>query len=67
LLKNGEMLSNSFVTIQNLEFSIFKEHIPKVQINLLMKSMWWKWVNSNLIKNTELNLQTTLGEQYIKN
>lgn len=67
LLKNNEMLSNSFVTVQNLKFSIFKEHIPKVQINLLLKPMWWKWVNSNLIKNTELNLQTTLSEQYIKN
>lgn len=67
LLKNGEMLSNSFVTIKNLEFSIFKELVPKVQINILMKPMWWKWVNSNLIENTELNLQTTLGEQYIKN
>ncbi len=67
ILKNLEMLSNSFVTIQNLEFSIFKDHIPKVQINLLIKPIWWKWINSNLIKNTELNLQTTLGEQYIKN
>ncbi len=67
LLKNGKMLSNSSVTIKKLEFSVFKEHIPKVQINLLMKPMWWKWVNSNLIENTELNLQTTLGEQYIKN
>ena len=67
LLKNWQMLSNSSVAIKNLEFSIFNEHIPKVQINLLMKPMWWKWVNSNLIQNTELNLQTTLGEQYIKN
>jgi len=67
LLKNGEMLSNSFVTIKNLEFGIFKELVPKVKINILMKPMLWKWVNSNLIENTELNLQTTLSEQYIKN
>lgn len=66
LLKNWEILSNSLVTINNLEFSIFKEHTPKVQINIYMKPMAWKWVNSNLIKNSELNLQTTLSETYFK-
>jgi hypothetical protein len=67
ILKNWQILSNSFVTINNLEFTIIKEHIPKVQINMLLKPMFSKWVNPNLIKNSELNLQTTLSEEYLKN
>jgi hypothetical protein len=67
ILKNWQILSNSFVTIYNLEFTIINEHIPKIQINILIKPTLWKWVNTNLIKNSELNLQTTLSEEYIKN
>lgn len=67
ILKNWQILSNSFVTINYLEFSIVNEHTPKLQINMLIKPMFWKWINSNLIKNTELNLQTTLSEAYFKN
>jgi len=67
ILKNWQILSNSFVTIYNLEFTIIKEHIPKIQINMLIKPTLWKWVNTNLIKDSELNLQTTLSEEYIKN
>lgn len=67
ILKNGQILSNSYVTINNLEFSIFKEHIAKVQINILMKPMVGKWINSNLTWSWELNLQTTLSDDYLKN
>ncbi len=66
IVKNWELLSNSSVKIDSLEFSIFSEHIPKVQINLLIKPMTGKWVKSNLIKNNEINIQTTLSERYLK-
>lgn len=65
-LEDPAMLSNSSVKIENLEFSIFSEHIPKVQINLFMRPMIWKWVKVDLIKNNELNIQTTLSERYLK-
>lgn len=67
VVKNWEILSNSSVKITNLNFTIFSEHIPKVQINFLMKPMLGKWVKSNLIKNNEINIQTTLSERYLKN
>lgn len=66
IVLNWQMLSNSSVKIENLEFSIFSEHIPKVQINLFMRPMIWKWVKVDLIKNNELNIQTTLSERYLK-
>lgn len=65
ILKNGQILSNSYVSINNLEFSIINQHITKIQLNLVLRPSSWKWVNQNLIKNNELNIQTTLSESYI--
>lgn len=66
IVKNWEILSNSSVKINSLEFSVFSEHIPKVQINFLMKPMIWKWVRPDLIKENEINIQTTLSERLLK-
>ncbi len=67
LLKNWQILSNSLVAIYNLEFNIFKEHIPKIQINMLINPVVWKWANTSIIWSWWLNLQTTLSEEYLKN
>lgn len=66
IVKNWELLSNSYVNIKNLEFSIFSEHNSKVQINVLMYPMSWKWIKSSLIEKSKLNIQTTLNDDYIK-
>jgi len=66
IVKNWELLSNSYVNIKKLEFSIFSEHSSKVQINILMYPMSWKWIKSSLIEKSNLNIQTTLTDDYIK-
>lgn len=66
IILNWVMLSNSSVKISNLEFDIFSEHIPKVQINFLIKPMVLKWIRWDLIENNEINIQTVLSERYLK-
>ncbi|NDK08731.1 prepilin-type N-terminal cleavage/methylation domain-containing protein [Candidatus Gracilibacteria bacterium] len=67
LMKNGVILSNSYVTIHRMFFNIINEHIPKLQINMIIRPATGKGVNSNLINNNELNIQTTISENYFKN
>lgn len=65
LLKNWSILSNSYVKVKNLEFSLFSDHIPKLQINFILLPMERKWVQSNLIKNSEINIQTSLSSNFL--
>lgn len=66
LMKNWVILSNSYVSVDKIVFSIINEHITKLQINMIIKPAKWKWVNSNIINNNELNIQTTISEKFIK-
>lgn len=66
IVMNWKMLSNSSVKIEKLNFTVFSNLIPKVQINFVMKPMAWKWIKTDLIKFNELNIQTTLSERYLK-
>ncbi len=66
IVKNWEMLSNSSVKIDYINFAVFNDYIPKVSVNLIMKPMIKKWVKIELIKNNELNYQTVISERYIK-
>lgn len=66
IMKNWEILSNSYVTIKKLEFNIFSDHNSKVQINMIIYPMSWKWIKSYLITQNKLNVQTTLNDNYLK-
>jgi hypothetical protein len=59
-------LSNSRVRFTNLEFLVSDKYIPKVTIVYEMKPSIKKWVKYETIKNTKLNLQTTLSTRLIK-
>ncbi len=67
LLKNGDILSNSYVKIKKLQFTLFTEHIPKLQINMILSPMSKKWIPENLIKQNEINIQTTLSTNLMIN
>lgn len=56
-------LTNSFVTIKELNFSLSKDFVPKLTINLVMQASWKKWVKSELIEETKLIFQTTISER----
>lgn len=66
IVKNGIILSNSYVNINKIEFSIFNEHVTKVQVNLLMKPLLKNIKKDDSVSN-EINIQTTIGENNFNN
>lgn len=59
-------LTNSFVSVNKLEFYYSKDYIPKVTINIELRPSASKWVKSNLIENNIIKFQTTLSERLIE-
>lgn len=61
IVKNWDPLTNSFVTIKDLNFYISNDYIPKVTINIIMQPSAKKWVKPNLIKENKIVFQTTIS------
>jgi len=62
-------LTNSLVAIKDLEFSVYGswiEDIPRVVMKYTIQPAVRKWVNSSLIKESKINVQTTLSDRFIK-
>ncbi len=59
-------ITNSYVSIKELQFSVSNESIPKVTINMIVQPAIWKWIKSKLIKNNELIFQTTITDRVIE-
>lgn len=56
-------LTNSYVTVRSIEFSLSKDYTPKVTMNIVLQPTMKKWVKIDLIKNSILNFQTTVSER----
>ena len=56
-------LTNSFVSVKNLEFYLSKDYIPKLTMIITMQPSIQKWVKIDLIKESVLRFQTTISER----
>lgn len=59
-------LTNSFITLRDLEFIISWDDIHKVTVRFHAQPSVKKSVKSDLIKNNEIYFQTTISERLIK-
>lgn len=56
-------LTNSYVSVQKLDFYASSDPTPKVTMNIIMNPSIKKWVKPNLIKESEIIFQTTISER----
>lgn len=56
-------LTNSYISIKELNFYLSKDNIPKVTINIVAQPSVKKWVKSELIKESKIIFQTTISER----
>ena len=63
IVKNKMPLTNSFVSVKNLEFRYSNDSIPKVTILATFQPSVKKWVKSSLIKNNIINVETTISSR----
>ena len=56
-------MTNSFVSVKFLQFSVTLEPVSKVTINMVMQPSIKKWVRVDLIKENELIFQTTVSNR----
>ena len=63
IVKNWIPLTNSFVSVKNLEFRNSDDSIPKVTILATFQPSVKKWVKSSLIKNNIINVETTISSR----
>lgn len=59
-------VSNSLVYFKDIKFYVSSENINKVTFNFTMQPSFKKWVNSELIWNSEIIFQTTFSERLIE-
>lgn len=60
IVKNWEALSNSSVSIKNLDFYLSDILSPKVTINMTIQPSHNKWVKPEIIKENKIIFQTTI-------
>ena len=58
-------LTNSFIAIEELSFTITNEKVPKVTIQMTVRPSYAKWLHSEVIENSRLYIQTTVSERLI--
>ena len=63
--KNSERLTNSSVSIKDLKFYLTDDYIPKLTLLITIQPSATKWVNSNLIKENKMFVQTTISDRII--
>ena len=56
-------LTNSFVSVKELNFYFSKDSVNKLTISILMQPSIKKWVKIDLIKESKLIFQTTISER----
>lgn len=56
-------LTNSYVSIKELNFYLSNDFIPKLTMNIVLNPAAQKWVKSDLIKESKLIFQTTISER----
>jgi hypothetical protein len=61
--ENIAPLTNSLVSIKNLEFLVSSQYINKVTIKITLQPTSKAWVKPNLIAESKLIFQTTISER----
>ena len=56
-------LTNSYVSIKDLDFYFSKEAIPKITMVISLHPAVKKWVKTDLIKESKMIFQTTISER----
>jgi len=56
-------LTNSSVSIKDLQFYVSAESIPKVTMRVVLQPASWRWVKPYLIKENKLIFQTTISQR----
>ncbi len=56
-------LTNSYVSVKELNFYLSKDYIPKVTMNIVLHPSTNKWVRLDLIKSSNITFQTTITER----
>ena len=59
----NEPLTNSFVSIKDLDFYLSKDYIPKLTMNIVLQPSVRKGVKVELIEESKLIFQTTISER----
>lgn len=59
-------LTNNRVAVENLEFRVSNETLPKVSIFMTVRSAYKKGLNSSLVQANTLQLQTTVSQRFIE-
>jgi len=59
-------LTNSWVAIEKIEYTILWNSNKRIVINLIMRPSSRKWVPINLIKNSKIIFQTTISERFVR-
>ena len=63
IYKGNQPLTNSSVSIRDLQFFVSKENVAKVTIKIVMQPARWRGVKDYLIKGNKLIFQTTISER----
>jgi len=68
LFKSGSPLTNSLVSIKEIEFNLSwdQNNQSKIGINFTIKPSVRRWVRSDLIKASEIIFQTTISKRLIQ-
>jgi len=61
-LKNWP-LTNSFVSVKDLQFYLSVEKVPKITMNIILQPSVKKWVKVKLIEKSKITFQTTISER----
>ncbi|MDD2907957.1 MAG: prepilin-type N-terminal cleavage/methylation domain-containing protein [Candidatus Gracilibacteria bacterium] len=63
IVKNGKPLTNSLVTVKNLDFYVSSLFVNKATIKIILQPTIKAGVKPNLIENNKLIFQTTISER----
>jgi len=56
-------LTNDQVSVKKLNFSLSKDSIPKVTMNIVLVVWKWLWINRKLVEDSEIIFQTTISQR----
>lgn len=59
-------LTNNFVHVEDLAFTVSNDLVPKVTVSLTIRPAVKKWLASDLVRASTVQVQTTISERSIK-
>lgn len=63
IVKNWDPLTNSLVSVKDLQFYVSSTNVNKTTIRIIMQPTIKSWVKTNLIKDNKIIFQTTISER----